>query len=75
MSWINLRAEPAPRQKTGGIAWREAGQGAPVLLIHGVGLNADAWEPQLVTLSIRHRVIAIDMPATGKATCCPKDRC
>jgi pimeloyl-ACP methyl ester carboxylesterase len=72
MSWINLRAEPAPRQKTGGIAWREAGQGAPVLLIHGVGLNADAWEPQIVTLSIRHRVIAIDMPGHGQSDPLPE---
>ncbi len=71
MSWINLRSEPAPRQKTGGIAWREAGRGAPVLLIHGVGLNADAWEPQIVTLSARRRVIAVDMPGHGQSDLLP----
>jgi len=71
MSWINLRAEPAPRRKTGPIAWREAGHGAPVLLIHGVGLNADAWEPQIVTLAARHRVIAIDMPGHGQSDLLP----
>ena len=71
MSWTNLRGNPAPRQKTGPIAWCEAGQGAPVLLIHGVGLNADAWEPQVHTLSNRHRVIAIDLPGHGQSDLLP----
>jgi pimeloyl-ACP methyl ester carboxylesterase len=62
----------APRQKTGGIAWREAGKGAPVLLIHGVGLNADAWEPQIVALAIRRRVIAVDMPGHGQSDLLPE---
>ncbi|NIP76426.1 MAG: alpha/beta hydrolase, partial [Xanthomonadales bacterium] len=57
MSLKNLHADLAPRQKTGGIAWREAGHGAPVLLIHGVGLNADAWEPQITGLAPRRCVI------------------
>ena len=71
MSWTTLRAEPAPRRKTGPIAWREAGRGPPVLLIHGVGLNADAWEPQILTLSIRRRVIAADLPGHGASAPLP----
>lgn len=71
MEWTNLRRSPGPRSKAGGIAWREAGKGPPVLLIHGVGLNADAWEPQIVTLSGRHRVIAIDMPGHGESDLLP----
>ncbi len=71
MSWTNLRGEPAPRQKIGAIAWREAGRGPPVLLIHGVGLNADAWEPQIVALSARRRVIAVDMPGHGQSDLLP----
>jgi pimeloyl-ACP methyl ester carboxylesterase len=42
-----------------------------VLLIHGVGLNADAWEPQIVTLSARRRVIAVDMPGHGQSDLLP----
>jgi len=72
MSWTIMRAEPAPRQKTGAIAWREAGQGPPVLLIHGVGLNADAWEPQILALSTRRRVIAADMPGHGQSDLPPE---
>ena len=63
---------PASRHKIGPIAWREAGKGAPVLLIHGVGLNADAWEPQIVALATRRRVIAIDMPGHGQSDLLPE---
>jgi pimeloyl-ACP methyl ester carboxylesterase len=73
MSWTSLRADLAPRQKIGGIAWREAGHGPPVLLIHGVGLNADAWEPQIAALSNRRRVIAIDLPGHGHSDRLPDD--
>jgi pimeloyl-ACP methyl ester carboxylesterase len=71
MIWTNLRGNPAPRQKTGSIAWCEAGQGTPVLLIHGVGLNADAWGPQIHTLSARHRVVTVDMPGHGLSDLLP----
>jgi pimeloyl-ACP methyl ester carboxylesterase len=71
MSWTNLRGDPPPRQKYGGMAWREAGQGPPVMLIHGVGLNADAWEPQINTLQLRRRVIAIDLPGHGQSDLLP----
>jgi pimeloyl-ACP methyl ester carboxylesterase len=67
MEWTNLRADMAPRQISNGVAWREAGKGPPVLLIHGVGLNADAWEPQIIHLSGRRRVFAFDLPGHGQS--------
>ncbi|MGP9790329.1 alpha/beta fold hydrolase [Roseinatronobacter sp. NSM] len=42
-----------------------AGQGTPVLLIHGVGLCAEAWAPQFDAFAADHRVIAVDMPGHG----------
>ena len=72
MTWTNPRGDPASRHKSGGIAWRESGLGKPVVLIHGVGLNADAWEPQINTLSTRRRVIAIDMPGHGQSDLLPE---
>lgn len=45
----------------------EAGAGAPVLLIHGVGMRAEAWGPQIDALSLDHRVIAVDMPGHGES--------
>ena len=57
--------ERATRQVRNGIAFLEKGQGEPLLLIHGVGLNAEAWGPQVDALSDTHRVIALDMPGHG----------
>jgi len=72
MEWTNLRSTLAPRTKTGGIAWRGEGKGPPVLLLHGVGLNADAWEPQIVTLASRRRVFAVDLPGHGQSDLLPE---
>ena len=57
--------ERATRQVRNGIAFLEKGEGEPLLLIHGVGLNAEAWGPQIEALSDTHRVIALDMPGHG----------
>ncbi len=57
--------EPLARQLRNGIAFLEKGLGEPLLLIHGVGLNAEAWGPQIAALSDTHRVIALDMPGHG----------
>jgi flavin reductase (DIM6/NTAB) family NADH-FMN oxidoreductase RutF/pimeloyl-ACP methyl ester carboxylesterase len=57
--------EQAARQVWNGIAWLERGEGEALLLIHGVGLNAEAWAPQMAALSESHRVIALDMPGHG----------
>lgn len=49
----------------GQIAYRQAGQGEPVVLIHGVGMQSAAWGPQIEALSATHHVIALDMPGHG----------
>ena len=51
----------------------EEGAGEPVLLIHGVGLRAEAWGPQIRALSASHRVIAVDMPGHGESEALPGD--
>jgi len=40
--------------------YREAGEGRPVLLIHGSGIDSDAWGPIFDDLAADHRVIAYD---------------
>ena len=67
MTWATFEGGLAPRKKTGPFAWRDAGHGPPVLLIHSVGLNADVWEPQITGLASRHRVIAPDLPGHGQS--------
>ncbi|MDU5780590.1 MAG: alpha/beta hydrolase [Pantoea sp.] len=49
------------------VSYLEAGQGAPLVLIHGVGMNAEVWYPQIEALSARFRVIALDMPGHGES--------
>ncbi len=52
---------------TGGLAWIEAGQGDPLLLIHGVGLRAEAWSAQISALATRYAVRAVDLPGHGES--------
>lgn len=49
----------------------EAGRGEPLLLIHGVGMQAAAWEPQMAALAAHHHVIAVDMPGHGASSPLP----
>lgn len=56
-----------PRSKVDGIAAIVAGDGPTVLLLHGVGLRAEAWNRQIDALSSEFRVIAPDMPGHGES--------
>jgi (E)-2-((N-methylformamido)methylene)succinate hydrolase len=49
----------------------EAGAGPTVLLLHGVGLQAEAWEPQIAALAETHRVVAADLPGHGQSDALP----
>ncbi len=51
----------------GEMAWHEDGdpQQPALLLLHGVGLNADSWGLQLPTLVSHYHVYALDMPGHG----------
>lgn len=43
----------------------EGGTDQVLVLLHGVGMNAAAWGPQIAALSLRYRVVALDMPGHG----------
>ena len=51
-----------------GAAYVDAGEGEPVVLIHGVGLRLEAWAPQIESLAATHRVIAVDLPGHGASS-------
>ncbi|ENN84927.1 3-oxoadipate enol-lactonase [Rhizobium freirei PRF 81] len=55
------------RSKTpSGAAYIDRGGGGEILvLIHGVGMRIEAWGPQIEQLSMRHRIIAVDLPGHG----------
>ncbi|MBZ9819927.1 alpha/beta fold hydrolase [Mesorhizobium sp. CA4] len=50
-----------------GTGFIRAGSGRPVLLIHGVGMNAEIWRPQIAAMQDRFDVIAIDMLGHGSS--------
>ena len=45
----------------------DAGEGPPVVLIHGYGDTADAWRHVVPRLLASHRVIALDVPPFGRS--------
>ena len=58
-----------PRSRTlHGTAYVDAGEGEPVVLVHGVGLRLEAWAPQFDALAATHRVIAVDLPGHGASS-------
>ena len=59
------RTIPRRSETRSGTAYLAEGEGAPLVLLHGVGLRAEAWAAQMAALSAGHRVIALDMPGHG----------
>ncbi|MES2818367.1 MAG: alpha/beta hydrolase [Pseudomonadota bacterium] len=47
--------------------YEEFGQGAPVLLLHGLGSSTLDWEYQTQVLAARYRVIALDLRGHGRS--------
>jgi pimeloyl-ACP methyl ester carboxylesterase len=47
------------------VAYREAGTGPPLVLLHSLGLSHREWEPVVEPLSARFRVILPDLPLHG----------
>jgi pimeloyl-ACP methyl ester carboxylesterase len=56
-----------------GTAYRRHGHGRPVVLIHGVGMNQQVWEPQLAALASRFEVITFDMLGHGQSELPPSE--
>jgi pimeloyl-ACP methyl ester carboxylesterase len=47
------------------VAYREAGTGPPIVLLHSLGLSHREWEPVVAPLSARFRVVLPDLPLHG----------
>lgn len=55
------------------VHYLEQGAGEPLVLIHGVGMQARAWYPQIEFLSTEFHVISVDMPGHGQSNALDKD--
>ena len=61
-----------PRSERSGLAWIEQGAGPSVLLLHGVGLRAEAWNAQADALTeAGFHVLAPDMLGHGSSSAPP----
>jgi len=55
-----------PRSEgAGALTYFAHGEGPPLVMIHGVGLRAEAWCAVVPKLADRYRVICVDMPGHG----------
>ncbi|MGQ0715594.1 MAG: alpha/beta fold hydrolase [Gemmatimonadaceae bacterium] len=52
---------------TRGIAYDDAGEGTPVLFVHGFPHHRKLWAPQMRALAGHCRVIAVDLPGFGES--------
>ena len=57
-----------PARDGGSIHVVERGQGRPLVLIHGITLQACIWSPQLHILADRYRVLAVDVRGHGRSS-------
>ena len=59
-----------PTQRANGIDiyYETAGQGEPLLLLHGLGSRSDDWQLQLPPFAAHYRVVAADMRGHGRTS-------
>ncbi len=50
------------------VGYREAGEGTPLVLLHGFLCDSRCWMPQIAGLSDRFRVVAWDAPGAGASS-------
>jgi pimeloyl-ACP methyl ester carboxylesterase len=55
------------------VSYREAGEGTPLVILHGLGGRSESWAPQYEELSNRWRVIGWDAPGYGESSEMPAD--
>lgn len=63
----DVRHLTVPTHDGGSLHVLERGEGRPVLLVHGITLNAELWSPQLRSLADRFRVLSLDQRGHGRS--------
>ena len=54
------------------IAYERAGEGPPLVLVHGAAVDGRMWQPQLAALAGEFTVIAWDEPGAGRSSDVPE---
>jgi pimeloyl-ACP methyl ester carboxylesterase len=55
------------------IAYERAGEGPPLVLVHGAACDGRLWQPQFEALADEFTVIAWDEPGAGRSSDVPRD--
>ncbi len=55
------------------VAYRRAGDGPPLVFVHGAAEDGRVWTPQLEALSDEYTVVAWDEPGAGRSSDVPAD--
>jgi pimeloyl-ACP methyl ester carboxylesterase len=55
------------------IAYERAGEGPPLVFVHGAGVDGRMWQPQLAALADEFTVVAWDEPGAGRSSDVPAD--
>ena len=62
---MNQLEQKAAETAGGAITYLEAGQGEPLVLLHGIGSGSASWTAQIEKYSSDYRVVAWDAPGYG----------
>jgi 3-oxoadipate enol-lactonase len=62
---VPMRSGPSPEHLPPPLAFDEAGEGVPLLLLHAFPLSRRMWQPQLAGLAGCCRMVAPDLPGFG----------
>ena len=54
------------------IAYERAGEGPPLVLVHGAAVDSRTWRPQLAALADEFTVVAWDEPGRVARRACPR---
>jgi pimeloyl-ACP methyl ester carboxylesterase len=55
------------------IAYERAGEGPPLVFVHGAASDSRLWQPQLAALADEFTVVAWDEPGAGRSSDVPAD--
>ena len=55
------------------IAYERAGEGSPLVFVHGAAVDGRMWQPQLAALADEFTVVAWDEPGAGRSSDVPAD--
>ncbi len=71
---MTLTTLPRYKHQASGLCYSRQGSGSPLVFLHGVGLRAEAWWPQIEAFSTDYQIYAIDMPGHGESPCFEHDK-